>query len=406
MEDGGEHALNVLLVHNFYQQAGGEDEVFRSETALLTRFGHRVQTYTVSNDVIEHTPRIRAAVNTLWNRQVARELHKVVRDGGFEVVHFHNTFPVLSPAAYAGARAGGAAVVQTLHNYRLMCANALFYRDGHVCEDCLGRRVPWPAVRHRCYRDRRDASAVVAAMQVTHHTAGTYRRGVDAYIALTEFARGKFIAGGLPERRLHVKPNFYDPDPGLGQADGGYALFVGRLSPEKGVTTLLDAWRSLGAHLPLRILGDGPLAGEVARAAETSPGVTWLGRQGRAQVLEQMQNAAMLVLPSSCYEGLPMTLVEAYAVGLPVVGSNLGAMSVLIEHGRTGLHFRAENAADLAAQAAWLQAHEAERQVMRLQARHTFESTYGAERNHELLMGIYQTALTRTGKRRRNTKVI
>lgn len=388
--------MNVLLVHNFYQQAGGEDEVFRAEAALLTRLGHEVQTYTVSNDLIEHTPKLQAAAQTLWNSRVARELREVVRARGIGVVHFHNTFPILSPAAYAGARAGGAAVVQTLHNYRLLCANALLFRDGHVCEDCLGRAVPTPAVQHRCYRGSRAGSAVVATMQATHRAAGTYRRGVDAYIALTEFARGKFLAGGLPGDRLHVKPNFLDPDPGPGAGDGGYALFVGRLAPEKGVMTLLEAWRTLGAELPLRIVGDGPLAAEVARAAAERPGVTWLGRQDRAQVLEQMRGARLLVFPSEWYEGFPMTLVEAFAVGLPVIGSNVGAVAALIDHGRTGRHFRAGQADDLAAQvrAQWTHPDG----FMREAVRREYLMHYAAEANHRALMQIYRRALVQAGR--------
>ncbi len=383
------------MVHNFYQQAGGEDEVFRAEVALLKRYGHHVHTYTVSNDQIEQTSRLQAAAHTLWNAQAARDLRDLVRERGVDVVHFHNTFPILSPAAYAGARAGGAAVVQTLHNYRLLCANALFFRDGHVCEDCLGLRVPWPAVAHTCYRSSRSASLVVAAMQTTHRAAGTYRRGVDAYIALTAFARETFIAGGLPADRLHIKPNFLDVDPGLGTGDGGYALFVGRLSREKGVETLLRAWASAGGDLPLRIVGDGPLAPQVAEAARTLPGVTWLGRRDRGEVLRLMQDASLLVFPSLWYEGFPMTLVEAFAVGLPVVGSRLGAMSTLLEHGRNGLHFRPDDAADLVAQVRWLHSHPAEREQMRMQARQTFLSAYTAERNHGLLLEIYQAARAR-----------
>ena len=384
--------MRVLVVHNFYQQAGGEDVVFRAETALLRRHGHDVQTFMVSNDVIGQTPRLQAAAQTLWNAKMGRQIEHLVREHGSEIVHFHNTFPLLSPAVYGGARTAGAAVVQTLHNFRLLCANGLFFRDGHVCEDCLGQ-LPLSAVRHRCYRDSLSASTVVAAMQTFHHVAGTYREGVDAYIALTEFARDKFIAGGLPAERIAVKPNFLEGSPGPAAGNGGYALFVGRLVPEKGVETLLRAWATLGGTVPLKILGDGPLAPQVKAATHQLPGVSWLGQRDRAEVLQLMQEAAFLVLPSEWYEGFPMTLVEAWGVGLPVVGSGLGALGALIEPGRTGLLFHPGDAADLAAQALWLWNHPLERQHMRRLAHQTFQASYTPERNHEQLMAIYTGAL-------------
>lgn len=391
------------MVHNFYQQAGGEDMVFRAETALLRRHGHDVQTFTVSNDVIEQTPRLQVAAQTLWNTQMARQVETLVREHGADVAHFHNTFPVLSPAVYGGAHAGGAAVVQTLHNFRLMCANGLLLRDGRVCEDCLGT-LPLSAVRHRCYRDSRGASAVVAAMQTVHRAAGTYRNDVDAYIALTEFARDKYIAGGLPAERIVVKPNFIEDPPAPGPEDGGggYALFVGRLSQEKGIETLLRAWEQLGSTIPLRIVGDGPLAERVAEAARSLPGVSWLGRLDAASVEQQMRGAAFLVMPSVWYEGGPMTMVEAWSLGLPVLGSNLGAMSAMIEPGTNGLLFPPGDAAGLSAQVRWLLQHPEEGQRLREGSRTTFQTMYSAERNHEQLVGIYAAAQRRAWAERQH----
>ncbi|GGL95341.1 glycosyl transferase family 1 [Deinococcus aerolatus] len=384
--------MRVLVVHNFYQQAGGEDTVFRAETSLLRRHGHDVRTFTVSNDVIGQTLRLKAAAHTLWNAQVARKIKAMVHEYGSEIVHFHNTFPLLSPAVYSGAHAGGAAVVQTLHNFRLLCANGLFFRDGHVCEDCLGK-LPLSAVRHSCYRDSLSASAVVAAMQTVHRAAGTYHTGVDRYIALTEFAREKFIAGGLPAERIAIKPNFLEDSPGAGAGDGGYVLFVGRLSAEKGIETLLRAWTELGTTIPLCILGDGPLAPQVAEAAHSLPGVSWLGQLDRADVLKLMQGAAFLILPSEWYEGFPMTLIEAWGVGLPVLGSRLGALGALIEPGHTGLLFQPGDANSLVDRARWLWDHPHERQKMRNQVYQAFQASYTPEQNHEQLIAVYTAAL-------------
>jgi glycosyltransferase involved in cell wall biosynthesis len=221
---------------------------------------------------------------------------------------------------------------------------------------------------------------------------------VNRFVALTEFGRRKFIAGGIPAEKIVVKPNFVATDPGIGAGDGGYALFVGRLSPEKGIETLLTAWERVGSHLPLKIVGDGPLRGTVQAAAERLPQVAWLGRRNFAEVLELMRHAAMLVFPSRWYEGFPRVIVEAYAVGLPVVASNLGSMSELIVHGQTGLHARPGDPADLAAQVIRIATNAQERDAMRQGARAAFESAYTAERNYAQLMAIYHACLATTNE--------
>ena len=381
--------MNILLVHNFYQQPGGEDVVFRAESSLLSGAGHYVQEYTVTNDDVSQTPRLTLAAHTVWNAGAASRLAQEVRRGAFDVVHFHNTFPLLSPAVYSAVRSAGAATVQTLHNYRLLCANALLFRDGHVCEACVGR-LPLPAVRYRCYRNSLGASATVAAMQVTHRMLGTYQHHVDAYIALTDFARDKFIQGGLPAGRLHVKPNFLAPDPGMGQGGGGYALFIGRLTPEKGIRTVLDAWKELGHDLPLKVLGDGPLRAEAEQAGSQVPGVTYLGQRGRDEVMALAAGAECLIFPSEWYEGFPMTIVEALAVGLPVIASRVGAMQHLIKPGVTGEHFTPGDAADLIR--AVRRFLDSDRQAARSRARADFTDHYTSAENLRQLMYIYDQA--------------
>jgi len=214
---------------------------------------------------------------------------------------------------------------------------------------------------------------------------------VDAYIVTTEFAREKFVRGGLPPERLIVKPNFVYPAPDPGKARDAYALFVGRLSPEKGVDTLLAAWKRAGVLMPLKIVGDGPLENEVADAIKGLEQVEWLGRQPRERVLALMRGASVLIFPSTCYENFPMTILEAFATGLPVIASNLGGMSSLIDHGRTGLRFRPGNPEDLAAKVEWALAHPGELAGMRREARGEFEAKYTAERNYKMLMEIYGT---------------
>lgn len=260
----------------------------------------------------------------------------------------------------------------------------------------MGRVVPWPGVVHACYRDSRAATSAVAAMLGVHRLLGTWKREVDVYIALTEFARRKFIEGGLPADRVKVKPNFVHPDPGPGEGKGRYALFVGRLAAEKGVQLLLEAWGRLRSDVPLKIVGDGPLAPTVAAAARSTPSIEWLGPRPRSEVLDLMREASFLVVPSVWYEGLPMIVTEAFAVGLPVVMSDIGGLPELVEDGRTGLVFRSGDADDLSSRIEWALGDSARLRAMRVEARAEFAAKYTAERNYELLMAIYGFATGRT----------
>jgi glycosyltransferase involved in cell wall biosynthesis len=309
-------------------------------------------------------------------------------------VHFHNTFPIISPAGYYAAHAEGAVVVQSLHNFRLVCLNALCFRDGRTCEDCVTKSLRWPGVAHKCYRNSRSASGVTAAMLSLHAMAGTWTSHVDTYIALSEFARSRFLAGGIPPVRLVVKPNFLDDDPGAGAHAGGYALYVGRLSPEKGIDLLMRAWSVVGGTLPLKVVGSGPLEGLV-RSASASGGIEWLGPQPKARVMELMRDAAFLVFPSEVYENCPMTLIEAFAAGLPVVASGHGSIGEIVRDGVTGRHFRPGDVTQLIDAVIALADDPVGRAALGVAARQTFERTYTAEDNYEQLSRVYESALQR-----------
>ena len=388
--------MKLLLCHNHYRQPGGEDEVFAAEAALLESRGHDVVRYTVHNDEIEGRSRLRLAVGSVWNRESHDRVRRLIRRERPDVVHFYNTFPLLSPSVYYAARAEKCPVVQSLHNYRLLCPNALFFREGRACEDCLGKLIPWNGVLHKCYRDDRAASAVVASMLTSHRLLGTWRRTVDVYVAgLTEFARRKFVEGGIPEDRLVLKPNFVFPDPGKGDGKGGFAVFVGRFAPEKGVDLLVEAWSRLPEGLPLRIIGDGPLAPVVERAAKRHAEIEWLGRRSFDEMVAVLKRAAFLVVPSRWYEALPRIIVDSFAVGTPILAADVGAMGDLIEEGRDGLHFRAGDADHLAERAAWLFEHPDERLRLRAGARARYEERYTAEKNYQMLMDVYRRAMDR-----------
>jgi glycosyltransferase involved in cell wall biosynthesis len=385
--------MNILIAHNFYKQPGGEDQCMAAEVAMLKAHGHEVTQYCLRNDSIDTMSSLEVAGRTIWSRSSFRELRHLFRTRRPQIVHFHNTFPLISPAAYYAARAENVRVVQTLHNFRLSCANALLFRDGKVCEDCLGKSVAWPGIVHKCYHDSRNAGAVIATMQTVHRMLGTWRKAVDVYVALSESSRRKLIAGGLPANKIVVKSNFAYPDPGPGAGLGRYAMFVGRLAAEKGLETLLTAWQHLGGSLPLKIVGNGPMAAAVQEAAAKDPSIQWLGNLPLETVYTLVGDATVLVLPSQCYENFPRVVIEAFAKGTPVIASNLGAMAEIVDDGRTGLHFEAGNPANLAEKLRSVLADPPKLARMRQAARQDFDQYFTADVNHKSLMAIYETAL-------------
>lgn len=384
----------ILLVHNRYRESGGEDAVYEAEASLLEANGHRVLRYERHNDELANASRLGMAADAIWNRRVHSEVEKLLERERPNIVHVHNIQAVISPAVHHAAHRSGAAVVQTLHNFRLLCPGGLFLRDGAPCEACLGAAVPWRAVAHACYRNDRAASAVVAGVLVAHRALGTWHRQVDALVALSEFARDRFVAGGLPADRLHVKGGFVDPDPGVGSHAGDEWLYVGRLSPEKGIGMLLEAWRRLERPARLAIAGDGPMAPAVRAAAAADPHIEWLGALPREQVLERMKAARALVLPSVCYENFPTVLAEAYATGLPVVASDIGSLRELVEEGVTGRRFEAGDAGALAAVVQALDGGPVLAELGR-RARTAWLERYTAAAAYARLLEIYRSALSR-----------
>lgn len=379
-------SLKVVTVHNSYQYRGGEDNVVDAEIEILRAHGHEVETYFRSNDDVVDMTSLALIRQALWSSRTFHTLAELIRRFRPDVIHVHNTFPLISPSLYWAAGRAGVPVVQTLHNFRLMCLNALFLREGRVCEDCMGKS-PWRGVARACYRGNHSASGALWGLLTLHRGLGTYQNKVTRYVALNQFCRDKFIEGGLPAERIAVKPNFVDfPTPG--SADRSGFLFVGRLSTEKGIATLV-ATMALLSTAQLRVAGDGP----ASALLDGVTGVTRLGSLPSKAVREEMSRAVVLVVPSIWYETFGLVVIEAFACGTPVIVSRIGALAELVRDGVTGLLFEPANANDLAEKMRWAKQHPVEMAAMGRNARAQYEAEFTAERNYQQLMAIYEDAI-------------
>lgn len=387
--------MRILFAHNRYQNVGGEDLAADVEMELVKRHGHTTELFEVDNaEISGFRSKSKAALGTVYSRTSKARFAEKIRSFKPDIVHIFNFFPLLSPSVHYACRDAGVPVIQKISNFRLICPSALLLRDEHVCQDCIGKVIPWPGVLHKCYRDSVAGSTVVAAMLAVHRLLGTWEKIVDAYIARTGFSRDKLIEGGLPADKIGIIPSFAQ-DPGSStNGSGRFAFFAGRLSSEKGIATLLSAWDHLnGSSISLKVAGDGPLRDQVTRRAERG-GIEYLGALSRDEVQAIMHQAAFLVFPSVCYENFPLAIVEAFASGVPVVASGMGAMAEIIEDRRTGLHFRPGDPEDLAAKIAWAADHPAEIGRMRREARAEYLSKYTPERNYDLLMELYHRTIS------------
>lgn len=376
----------MLVVHNAYQHRGGEDSVVDAEVTMLRAHGHEVVTYFRNNDDISSQLATSVAIQTLWSSRSVDDLSELIQSFKPDVIHVHNTMPLISPSIYWAAARAGVPIVQTLHNFRLMCLSALYLREGRICEDCAGH-LPWRGVVRKCYRESTAASAVLAGMLTLHRGLGTYRNKISRYIALNNFCRDKFIEGGLPADRIVVKPNFVDAPSPTEQLRHGF-LFVGRLSVEKGVSSLAEAIELLpAAHVS--IAGDGPQETILNNLQR----VRLLGRLGREAVLAVMNQSVAVIVPSICYETFGMVVIEAFACGTPVIASRIGALADIVTDGETGLLFETGNPRDLADKMAWALAHPEKMAEMGRKARAQYEAEFTPEKNYSQLIAIYEDVI-------------
>jgi glycosyltransferase involved in cell wall biosynthesis len=396
--------MNILIIHNTYQQAGGEDVVVEQETRLLEKHGHRVIAYRRSNHELENLSfgdRLGLVGRMISAADSNDAVRSILRNHKADLVHVHNTFAMVSPSVYKVCQEEGVPVVQTLHNYRLLCPAATLYRDGKICEECITHNL-LHSVRYGCYRHSRAMTGAIALMLKTHRLRHTWDRQVDAYIVLSNFARDRFIQAGIPGERICVKPNFVEPDPRKRSRPGKYALFVGRLSQEKGVLTLLEAWKKLPAAIPLVIVGDGPMRSflEEEIKSNRSQDIRLTGWLKREQVHKAMKEAAFLVVPSVWSEPFGLTIAEAFACGTPVLGARIGAIPEMVDDQVTGLHFVAGDGDALAITVTWAWEHPSELAAMGSAGRQVYEDRYTAEANYAVLMDIYNSVIDAYAKRK------
>jgi glycosyltransferase involved in cell wall biosynthesis len=394
----------VLIVHNYYQIPGGEDTVVANEKKLLEENGHEVLLYIRSNSELQHFSRWKKLMlpfSLVFNLRTYREVRKLIQNEKINIVHIHNTLSLISPSVYYAAFSCKIPVVQTIHNFRLLCPGATFYRDGHICEDCVTQSLRC-AVKHRCYRSSRLQTIACVLNTKIHRAIGTYRR--LNYICLTEFNKEKLIQLNKPGRKkiiepeqVFVKPNFtFDTQEKVRHTTTRKQQFayVGRLEKSKGIEVLLEAWKLMGSEAPeLVICGSGTCEKRCREYISTNHlnQVTVRGFIPNEEVQKVISESMALILPTQWYEGFPMIIVEAYSTGTPVIGSGMGNVERLIEEGISGWKFQYDSAEAL---------REA---IVRFRDSYTsewgengykkFESEYSSEKNYSILKNIYDTII-------------
>lgn len=383
--------MKILCVHNRYKMRGGEDVVFEQEVASLREHGHDVVLYEDHNSRIDSMKGLAILCKTLWSFESYRAISRLIELNRPDIMHVHNFFPLVSPSIYYAAWRKHVPVIQTLHNYRLVCANAQLLRNNRVCEDCLSKAIPWPGGWHACYRNNRFASGGVMLMLTIHRLIGTWRNRVDKYIALTEFARQKFIESGMPESKIIVRSNFVSISRVQKKAPRSGAVFVGMLHPWKGADVLINAWNMGDWSERLTIVGDGPEGDNLKQMA--SPSIQFAGRLNKDKIREIVAMSKFLIFPSIWYETFGLAIIEAFACGTPVIASRLGSAAELVRDGENGLLFEAGNVQDLTDKILWALSNPLEMEEMGRRAYREYDKRYSPDAGYRSLVALYKQVL-------------
>ncbi len=387
--------MRILMIHNRYQAAGGEDASTDAQVALLRDSGHEVVLLEDSNERIEELGGVRTAARSVWSRDAKSRVEAILGKRPFDVVHVQNLFPLFSPSIYYAAAKFDVPVVQSLRNFRALCPEAMLHRDGNVCTDCVGRSVAWPGVKNKCYRGSTAGTAVVAAMSSGHRLVGTWKSRVARYVTPSRYARQVYVDGGWNPDQIDVIPNFVYPDPGPASGGGGYVAYAGRLAPAKGLDTLLDAWRDGGFELPLKIVGEGPLKNYVRGAARANPLIEYLGEVDAAAVSDLIGDAMFVVVPTRGIETFGRVAAEALARGTPAVVAGHGGLSEVISDGRSGVLFPPGDVAALVGAVKTISADPSRLATMREVARSDFLDRFAGERVLESWIDLYRLVMAK-----------
>lgn len=391
----------ILMLHNRYLIRGGEDESTDAEASMLRDYGHHVELLELHNQQptnIKESAHL--AVSSIWSRSAFQMVRARLATRKFDLLHVQNFFPNFSPAVYYAARLEKTPVIQALRNYRLVCASANLFRDGEYCNDCVGRKIPAPAVLHRCYRNSALGSATIGGMQVIHRAAGTWKHKVGRYVAITDFVRQRLIEGGLPASKICVKSNFV-PHVAVDNLPETkpFALYVGRLTSDKGIDWLVQQWLSSDPGIDLKIIGAGELKTSLIKALAlrgndpSKPSIEFLGQLPQAQVYATMRAARFLVVPGSWPEPFGRIVVEAYAVGTPVIAASAGGLPELVRHGETGFLFAPGDAKALLTHVETMVSQPRLRDRLGSAAYGIYQQFYTAEANYVQLAKIYRDVL-------------
>lgn len=387
--------MRILIIHNHYLEKGGEDEVVSSEIKMLKDFGHSIIFYERSNKEIVKLPFFKKlyffANDIIWSQSVYKEVKEIVKKEKPDIAHIHNIFVSITPSVYDALSEENIPVVQTLHNYRLLCLNGLFYRDNKICQDCVKLNLI-PSLIHRCYRKSFFLTLFLKRMLDFHFKKKTFQEKIDTYIVLSEFSKKKFTEADFPKDKIYVKPNFVDLKAEKRTMPGDYTLFIGRLINYKGINILITAYQRLKGY-QLKIIGGGPLFDKLKKKTEKMNSIELLGRLSYEQTINYIKICKFLIVPSECYETFGRVIVEAFACGVPVVASNIGAIKEIVADGISGLLFNPGDIDDLSKKIKYLMGNNALIISMGEEARRVYEEKYTSEKNYTILMEIYKKTI-------------
>ena len=382
-------AERILLVHNYYQIGGGEHSVFQNEAALLREHGHEVFEYTRDNSDLQKSKMklLLVPFSTIWSFKTYREIRKIIKEKRIDIVHCHNTFPLISPSVYYAARSRKKPVYQTIHNFRFLCPNGIFFCDGHICELCKKKGSFWSAWKHKCYRNSRIGTLTVIAMLRIHRMLGTYKK--INYIFLTEFGRNKFDRLiNIEGDNVFVKPNFvYEnsiPEEYCGAKD---FIFAGRLEENKGVRILIERWKQIPLDKVLHVYGDGTLNEYVVAASKEHKNIIFHGFVSHEEILRKLKTSCALIFPSLWYETFGMSIAESFSVGCPVISSDLGNHAQLVRDSEGGLLF------EITDEAGFIQTINdtiENRESLSKKAYSYYKEKLAADENYKILISIYR----------------